>query len=107
MFESHHEASYISRPQKSIGVKWSEKGMDIKKRGFQTIAKRRIIPQTIFCKPETAEDGLIPPKHNFQATKVYILLDEYGHEKDGFVLCLTHNHAISVNINRTSPNELV
>jgi hypothetical protein len=66
---------------------------------LRTLRKVRMVPQTIYCQPETEEDGFTPPQHGFQATKVYVLVDENGREKDGIVICPDHNQAISVNVN--------
>jgi len=80
----------------------SESKMKKQSTNLRTLRKVTIIPQTIYCQPETDEDGFAPPQHGFQATKVYVLVDENGREQDGIVICPEHNQSISVNINHRS-----
>jgi len=52
---------------------------------------KKIVPQNLWCQPENP----LEPKHQFPATKVYLLSDEEGHET-AVVICPKHLQPIPV-----------
>lgn len=54
---------------------------------------KKIVPQRIWCDPAIVSP--LESKHQFEATKVYLMTDSEGHEA-AVVICPTHNLPIPV-----------
>jgi hypothetical protein len=61
------------------------------------MAVKKIVLQKIWCEPE--QQFPLETKHQFEATKVYLMSDSEGRE-DGIVICPTHQLPYSVTIVR-------